>query len=179
MKVIVAILKGIISIVNIVLILVIILNAFNLILNYLADDGYISFLDYTYMIIEEDDDILDLQANDVILIDLKLSGVQEEIIMYKNAEDVALGKVLEVTDDNTTILNTQSEELELENDQVLGKVVKILPDMGTYLQKLLSTRVLVVTIGILIITSLIQSFLNKQQVKLSPPKPNFQNLSHV
>ncbi len=179
MKVILAILKTIIGIINAILIISIIINVFHLILNALDNEGYISFLDYTYQIIDEDNEVLDLLANDVVLIDLKLDGSSNELVMYNDNGEIQLGKIIEVTEDYVILNNQLGEEITLDKEFVLGKVVNTIAGAGEYVEFLLSTRTLAIEIGILIVTSVIQSLLNKRKQKIDQSKPDFQQLSHV
>lgn len=178
MKAIISILKTLIGIINVFLILIIILNIFNLILTKSRDADYISFLDYTYEIIEEDSEYLGVNKGDLLLVDLKLSSEKDNLAIYKKEEGITVGKITNIETENI-IINDGSEETQIAKEAVIGKVIKVIPNLGNILNMLLTPLSLGIMIGILIVTSIIQSLLNKQKKKMEPKKPNFNELSHV
>ena len=178
MKVFISILKTIISIINVFLIIIIILNIFNLALTYLQDSDYVSFLDYTYKIVEEDNEYLEVKTGDLLFVDLKLSSEKDEIAIYKGEDGITVGKITNIGTEDV-IINDGTTEVEVNKELVIGKIIKVIPVLGNILNVLLTPLSLGIMIGILIVTSIIQSLLNKQKKKMEPKKPNFNDLSHV
>ena len=171
LKIITTIIQKIISIINIFLIIIIILNLLNLlnlILSTIQDNTYITFLDYTYRIIEEDNNYFDFKKGDFLLIDLNKPPVEEDLVLFNNNETLEFGKVVEQTSDITTI-EIEGETLRITQDQILGTHISTIHHLGDILYRLLSPTILIAAIIILIFTSVMQIFINKTKVKLKQP----------
>ncbi len=178
LNIIVSFFEKIIGIINIVLIVVIVLNVIYFIFSAIDTKGYISFLDYSYQIIEEDNDYLDLSKGDFLLIDLKVSPDKDDDVMYEYNNDIEIGKIIDSTPEHVTISNGTVNTTAY-HESVIGKVIKVIPNLGTYLNSLLKTNILLISIGILIVTSIIQTFLSKKKQKLKQSKPDFSKYNNV
>ena len=83
LKVISNIVQKLIGIINIFLIIIIVLNLIHLILLKVQNNDYISFMDYTYVIVDEPNDYLNFKEEDFVLIDLKQSAMKEEMVLFE------------------------------------------------------------------------------------------------
>lgn len=169
------IIKFILDIVNIVLILVIILNLLFIISTKVLKMKYPTLMDYTYIIMSEDNKFLDLKTNDFLLIDCKKAFGENNIVIYEEDNKTIMAKVSEVSETNT-IVKTANKEVELDKKSVIGTVIKTIPKLGELLNKLLETKTFLISIVILTITSIIQNFLSKEKKKYNQEKPDFKQM---
>ena len=154
------IIKKIISIINFVLIFLIIINLFNFIIMRLQKNEYISFLDYSYWIVEKEDISLELKPGDFLLIDLKAHANKEDYIFYYD-ESMSIGKVKDIGTTNIKVISLE-EEKEIRKDAVKGTVIKVIPSIGNILNLILKPICLIIMGIILLLTSIIQSLLTKK-----------------
>lgn len=175
LRIITSIIQKLIGIINIFLIIIIVLNLFNLILSGIQGNSYITFLDYTYRIIYEDDTYFDFEKGDFVLIDLKRTPMEEEIVLFNNNGNIELGKVSEITYEGMKI-ETEDTEIETTSEQIIGTNIKTIHNLGDVISRLLSTNVLIAAIIIIVFTSIMQYFLNKAQGKLK--KPDFKKYNN-
>ena len=153
------IIKKIISIINFVLIFLIIINLFNFIIMRFQKNEYISFLDYSYWIVEKEDISLKLKPGDFLLIDLKAHANKEDYIFYYD-ESMSIGKVKDIGTTNIKVISLE-EEKEIRKDAVKGTVIKVIPSIGNILNLILKPICLIIMGIILLLTSIIQSLLTK------------------
>ena len=132
LRVIVSIFKTLIGIVNIILILVIVLNILNFILLKVQKRDYTTFLDYTYVIVESDEEYLGLEENDFLLTDLRKSAVKEDLILYQDNNNVEIGKVLEISSKDI-IVESKGTEVTVNKESIIGTVIKVIPILGNIL----------------------------------------------
>ena len=175
LRIITAIIQKLIGIINIFLIIIIVLNLFNLILSGIQGDSYITFLDYTYRIIYEDDDYFGFKKGDFVLIDLNRTPMEEEIVLFNNNGTIELAKVAELTYEGMK-LETEDTKIETTNEQIIGTNIKTIHNLGDVISRLLSTNVLIIAIVIIVFTSIMQYILNKAQGKLK--KPDFKKFNN-
>ena len=165
LRMITSIIQKLIGILNIFLIIIIVLNLFNLILSGIQKNNYITFLDYTYRIIFEDDNYFDFQKGDFVLIDLKRTPMEKELVLFNNNGNIELGKVNKITYEGITV-KTDDTEVETTSEHIIGTHIKTIHNLGDIISRLLSTNVLIAAIIIIIFTSIMQYILNKAVGKL-------------
>ena len=175
LRIITAIIQKLIGIINIFLIIIIVLNLFNLILSGIQGNSYITFLDYTYRIIYEDYDYFNFKKGDFILIDLNRAPTEKEIVLFNNNGTIELAKVAEMTYEGMK-LETEDAKIETTNEQIIGTNIKTIHNLGDVISRLLSTNVLIIAIVIIVFTSIMQYILNKAQGKLK--KPDFKKFNN-
>lgn len=175
---IIKILQTILSIVNIVLIIIIVLNLLILISDKVLQNPYPKLLDYTYIIVKEDNNYLNIKKDDLLLIDTRKSLEIGNTVMYPEINTIVLGKIKDLKEPNTTIENN-SKKITIRADAVLGTVIKTIPNAGGLLNKLLETKNFITTIFLLIITSVLQNILKKGLKIKKDNKPDFNQLKNV
>ncbi len=171
----ISIFQKIIGIINIILIILIVLNIVNLALSKIQGNSYITFLDYTYRIVEEDNKYFNFKDGDFLLIDFKKTPMKEEIVLFNNDGNLELGKVLNFTDNNINIA-TEDNNYNVKQDQVVGTLISQISSLGNILNHLLAVNVLIISVVIIIITSIIQILLSKAQNRLK--KPDFKKYNN-
>lgn len=159
--------KLLLNIISVILLLIIILNIGVILETRVMKADYPSLLDYTYFIVESDNKNLNLNEGDLLLIDMRVTVEKEDLVMYKNELGYHIEKVSEV-DKEVTLSNNET----IPKEQIAGKQIKQLAGMGTTLESILKPMTLIISIVLLTVTSIIQSFINKK-TKKENPKPNF------
>ena len=173
LKFLVSFIQKIIGFVNIFLILIIVLNLVNIIASKVQDNGYISFLGYTYVNVEEDNKALDLEKGDFVLIDLNRAGMNDDMILYQEDDELKLGNITAIGTEDVLL----DEETHVDKESVLGTVVSIIPILGTILTVLLDSQIFFWAIIILIATSIIQTLLSRTFKAIKAPKPDLNQIS--
>lgn len=172
LKFLVSFIQKIIGFVNIFLILIIVLNLVNIIASKVQDNGYVSFLGYTYVNVEEDNKALDLEKGDFVLIDLNRAGMNDDMILYQD-DELKLGNITAIGTEDVLI----DEETHIDKENILGTVVSIIPILGTILTVLLDSQIFFWAIIILIATSIIQTLLSRAFKTIKTKKPDLNQIS--
>lgn len=175
---IIRLLQTILSIVNIVLIIIIVLNLLILLSDKVLQKPYPKLLDYTYIIVKEDNSYLNIKKDDLLLIDTRKALEIGNTVMYPEINTIFLGKIKDVNEPNTTIENN-GKKLTIRADAVLGTVIKTIPNAGDLLNKILQTKNFITTIFILIVISIFQNILKKGLKAKKDNKPDFNQLKNV
>ena len=175
-KFIVFFLQKIISIINIILILIIVLNILNIILLKVQKNNYITFLDYTYIIIENNEEYTEYNKGDFILTDVRKSAAKEDVVLFLDNDNIEIGKVT-VIGKEEVIIESKGKEITVNKESVIGTVVSVIPVLGNILTTILDLTTFWISIGILVITSIIQTLLSKASKKINKEKPDLVQIS--
>ena len=167
--------KIILSIINIFLIVIIVLNILLLLSEKVLKNTYPTILDYTYFISRENISNLNIEEGSLLLVDTRTSSDPSDIIVYKENNELKYAKVLE--SDNYSA--TTSSNKKIDNENIIGIVILNIKNLGSLVNKILSINSLIISIIILIITSVIQSLLNKKRHKDNQVKPNFDQMQNI
>lgn len=170
-----SILKIILGIINISLIIIIVLNILLLLSEKVLKNEYPTILDYTYFVTEDSITNLNINKGNLLLVDTRTSSDPNDIIVYKENNKLKYGKVIESDNYSATIQNNAK----IANEEIVGIVIFNINNIGVIITKLLSISSLIASIVILIITSIIQSLLNKKEKKDNQPKPNFDQMGNI
>ena len=171
LRVIVSIIQKIITIINVVLILIIVLNILNIVLLKVQKRDYTTFLDYTYIIIENDEEYFDYHEGDFILTDIRRSAAKEDMVLFLDDDNVEIGEVTVIGTEDV-IIESKGKEITVNKEFIIGTVVAVIPVLGSILNVILDLTTLWISIGILVITSIIQTLLNKANKKIRKEKPD-------
>ena len=171
-KGILSVLEIILFIINLLLSLVVIINIIVLISTRLFKNDYPTLLDYTYYSVKENNSFLGIKKDDFLLIDTRKTILQDNIVMYEENKQPKLAKVKESTEE-TSVLTDNQKETNITNETIIGTVIKKIPKAGLVLDKLLESTVFIISIAILIVTSIIQNFINKVKRKYNQENPDF------
>lgn len=173
LKFLVSFIQKVIGFVSIFLILIIVLNLVNIIASKVQDNEYISFLGYTYINIEENNEELGLEKGNFVLIDLNRAGMNDDMILYQEDDKLKLGNITAIGTEDVLI----DEETHVAKEKVLGTVISIIPALGTILKVLLDSQIFFWAIIILIATSIIQTLLSRAFKAIKSKKPDLNQIS--
>lgn len=172
----IAILKFLLACINFILIILIVLNIVLIISNKVLKSEYPSLMDYTYIIINDNDNYLNLKKDDIVILDIRKDFLVNDIVYYK--EDVnkdSFGKIEEIAGEDVKLKNDKETDTTTKN-LVIGTKIYVVPKVGSIVNTLLQPICLIIYIVILTITTLIQKFINKKTKISKEDKPNFNEM---
>lgn len=88
-----------------------------------------------------------IEVGDVIIVQITKDVTENEIIVYKEGNSFITHRIIKVNEQNIITKGdaNNSEDKEIDREQVLGKVIKIIPNIAIW-KKVLSTPVVFVSI---------------------------------
>ncbi len=164
-------LKVLLSIINALLIIIIIVNILLLLSKIVLKADYPSIMDYTYYNVNQNDNFLNIKKGDLLLIDVRTKYQEGNVVMYKTNSKYSIGKI-EKDEDEVTIKDSK-QEITVYKDDVEGIVIARSPLIGSILEIILTPVSMIIAIVILILTTMLQSFIKKKTKKENQTKPNF------
>lgn len=171
----IAIIKALIGIITAILILIIVLNILLILSEKVLKDPLPSIMDYTYVTIDNNDQVLGLNKGDLLLLDTRKTFANNDIIYYKTDNSYKLGKIVEINGNDVKI-NTIESTTTTTRGSVLGTKIASIPYIGNIIKILLQPISLIVAIIILIITSIIQNLIAKKTKGENQEKPDFSKM---
>ncbi len=175
---IVGLLKIILSLINLVLAIVIILNILLLMSSRVLKNAYPSILDYTYYVVEEKNSSLNLDKGNLLIIDTRTTADSEDIIVYQNNDKLDYAIVTE-SDNYSATINENGEDIKIDNESILGIVKINIPEAGTIANQILTIKGLIISVMAITITGIIQGLLTKKSKKDNQVKPDFENMKNI
>lgn len=172
---IVGITKIILSVINIILIIIIVLNILLLISEKVLKSEYPCILDYTYFVSEENISNLNINKGNLLLVDTRTSSDPNDIIVYKENNELRYGKVIESDNYSATIENNKK----INNEDIIGIILINIDKVGTIVNNLLTIKALIISIIVITITGILQSFLSKKKKRDNQEKPDFANMKNI
>ena len=182
-KVLKSILEIFIFAINVVLSLIVIVNLLVLLSSKVFNNEMPTLLDYTYYILQENSANFSFVKGDLLLIDTRKTVAAGDIVLYKNEKEYVLSLVKSTGDENSVIEVSGNDE-NVANDKITGignfwdsiwNVIKKISKLGLLIDRIIQLDVFVISVAVLIVTSVIQSFMNRKSKKNKDVKPDFMN----
>ncbi|MCI8671306.1 MAG: hypothetical protein HFI36_04630 [Bacilli bacterium] len=173
-KVLKSILEIFIFAINVVLSLIVIVNLLVLLSSKVFNNEMPTLLDYTYYILQENSANFSFVKGDLLLIDTRKTVAAGDIVLYKNEKEYVLSLVKSTGDENSVIEVSGNDE-NVANDKITGIVIKKISKLGLLIDRIIQLDVFVISVAVLIVTSVIQSFMNRKSKKNKDVKPDFMN----
>lgn len=169
-------LKIILSLINASLILIIVLNILLILSDKVLENPYPSIMDYTYLTIAKNDKYLGLNKGDLLILDIRKTFTNNDIVYYREDNDkYELGKVMEIVVENVKVKNQEKED-NTTKGLVEGTVIFRIEKLGAIISNVFQPLGLGISIVILIITTILQNFINKKTKKSKEEKPDFSKM---
>lgn len=167
--------KIILGLLETILILVIVINILLILSDKVLKYPYPSIMDYTYLTIDKSDKVLGLNKDDLIILDIRKTFTNNNIVYYRDDDKYKLGKVEEIIVENVKVKNNVGED-NTTKGLVEGTLMYTIKGLGKIIDVIFQPLGLLVAIIILTITSVIQNLINKKNKKGNSNKPDFDKM---
>ncbi len=139
------IIKIIVNIITCFLLFILGLIIYGKIIVTFTDNSYPNYFGYTFFEVASGSMEPTLQINDVILIKIGKNDLKKDDIIAFNVDDTIIthrilfidGRIITVKGDNNNVVDKP-----ITNDQVIGKVVKIFPELGIWKKVMTEPKIL-------------------------------------
>lgn len=108
-----------------------------------------------------------IEVGDVVITKLTKEVNANDIIVYMDGKDIITHRLIEKNGDEIITRGdaNNSEDKPIEEKMIIGEVVKIIPQLGTWQQILSSPEVLVLIVILILILSVIYAYTSKSEEK--------------
>lgn len=171
----IALIKVLLGIINAVLTLVIVINILLILSDKVLENPYPSIMDYTYLTINKNNEFLGLKKDDLIILDIRKTFANNDIIYYRDDDNYKLGKVKEIIVENVLVQNGELED-KTTKGLVEGTLIVTINKVGKLVNIVFQPKGLIVAIVTLTIISIIQTFINKRTKQGKEEKPDFKKM---
>ena len=131
----------------------IIIGIYYLVQIRILKNNYGNIFGYTFFEVATGSMADTIEIGDVVVVEITKEIQEDDIIVYQDGDNFITHRLLEIKDNGELITKGDANNTEddpISNEQVLGKVIKIIPSLGIIKNALLSPKVLIL-ITILII----------------------------
>ena len=168
-------LKILLGITEAVLIIVIVINILLILSDKALKNPYPSIMDYTYLTVEKDNKYLGIKKGDLLILDIRKTFTNNDIVYYRDDDDYKLGKVEEIVVENVKVTNGEKEE-NTTKGLVEGTLILTISKLGTIISKVFQPMGLIVAIVILTVISIIQNIISRKTKSKNEEKPDFKKM---
>ena len=108
-----------------------------------------------------------IEVGDVVITKLTKEVNENDIIVYMDGKNIITHRLIEKNGDKIITRGdaNNSEDKPIEEKMIIGEVVKIIPQLGTWQQILSSPEILVLIIILILILSVIYAYTSKSEEK--------------
>lgn len=122
-----------------------------------------------------------IEIGDAVLVKIDSDYNEGDIVTYQNEDDFITHRVISIQDDYIITKGDANNvnDNKVDKHMVLGKVIKVLPKLGTWKKVLLTPKVIVLIIVTLFIFSILFSYDGKSIKIISSKKAEQENLDKI
>lgn len=171
----ITLLKVLLGLINMILILVIVINILLILSDKVLENPYPSIMDYTYVTIKNSDKYLGLNKGDLIILDIRKTFNNNDIVYYRDEDKYKLGKVEEIIVENVLVKNEKLEE-KTTKGLVEGTLIITVSKLGTYIDIIFQPIALIVAIIMLTVITIAQNYINRKTKQEKEEKPDFKKM---
>ncbi len=108
-----------------------------------------------------------IEIGDVVIVKITKEVNVNDIIVYIDGENIITHRLIEKQQENMITRGdaNNSEDKPIENNMVIGQVIKIIPQLGTWQDILSSPEVLLLIVILIVILSIIYVYTSKSEEK--------------
>ena len=141
------------------------LNCYLLSSKFLFHQEYPSFFGYTYFEVQTGSMRSDIKEQDIIIVKLDDSYQVGDVVTYKSGHSYITHRITEINKDTITTKGDANNALDnpVSKENVVGKVVKILPEFGIYLKVLTDKWVMILFFLLSLSLTYLVSLLEKKE----------------
>jgi len=173
----IVLLKILLGLIETILILVIVINILLILSDKVLEKPYPSIMDYTYLTINKNNEFLGLKKDDLLILDIRKTFTNKDIVYYRDEDKYKLGKVQEIIVENVLVKNDELEE-NTTKGLVEGTLIITIKKLGTYVSMIFQPISLAISIVILTIVTIFQNFISKKTKQGKEEKPDFKKMKH-
>lgn len=106
-----------------------------------------------------------IQIGDVVIVKITKDVNKNDIIVYIDGDDIITHRLVEKSENNIVTRGdaNNSEDKPIQESMIIGQVIKIVPQLGTWQNILSSPEVLALIIVLIIILSIIYIYTSKSE----------------
>lgn len=106
-----------------------------------------------------------IQIGDVVIVKITKDVNENDIIVYIDGDDIITHRLVEKCENNIVTRGdaNNSEDKPIQENMIIGQVIKIVPQLGTWQNILSSPEVLALIIVLIIILSIIYIYTSKSE----------------
>ena len=106
-----------------------------------------------------------IQIGDVVIVKITKDVNENDIIVYVDGDDIITHRLVEKSENNIVTRGdaNNSEDKPIQENMIIGQVIKIVPQLGTWQNILSSPEVLALIIMLIIILSIIYIYTSKSE----------------
>ena len=167
MKILEKLLKTIFDIVTILIILLVIIIAYNFFQISILNKKYSNFFGYTFFEVTTGSMSGTIEINDVVIVKINDNIKENDIITYQLDDTIITHRLIKI-EDNQLITKgdaNNAEDKPIEKKSVIGKVVKTIPKLGIWIKVLSDVKVIASIIVTIILFGLAVSTDKKEKQK--------------
>ena len=106
-----------------------------------------------------------IEVGDVVITKITKDVKKNDVIVYKDGESIITHRLIEKNEKEIITRGdaNNSEDKPIEENMIIGQVIKIIPQLGTWQKILSSPEILVLIIMLIIILSIIYAYTSKAE----------------
>lgn len=129
------------------------------------NNNYANLFGYTFFEVATGSMANTIEIGDVVIVKLAKDVNEGDIIVYQDGEDFITHRLVEKNGDNLVAKGdaNNSEDKPITQEQILGKVIYIIPKLGVWRKIFLSPEVIGLILLLLFLLGIVIQFVNKRK----------------
>lgn len=151
----------------ILMIIVIIIGAYYMYQIKIQKKEYANIFGYSFFEVATGSMSPTIEVGDVVITKITKDVKKNDVIVYKDDESIITHRLIEKNEKEIITRGdaNNSEDKPIEENMIIGQVIKIIPQLGTWQKILSSPEILVLIIMLIIILSIIYAYTSKAEEK--------------
>lgn len=151
----------------ILMIIVIIIGAYYMYQIKIQKREYANIFGYSFFEVATGSMSPTIEVGDVVITKITKDVKKNDVIVYKDGESIITHRLIEKNEEEIITRGdaNNSEDKPIKENMIIGQVIKIIPQLGTWQKILSSPEILVLIIMLIIILSTIYAYTSKAEEK--------------
>ena len=151
----------------ILMIIVIIIGAYYMYQIKIQKKEYANIFGYSFFEVATGSMSPTIEVGDVVITKITKDVKKNDVIVYKDGESIITHRLIEKNEKEIITRGdaNNSEDKPIEENMIIGQVIKIIPQLGTWQKILSSPEILGLIIMLIIILSIIYAYTSKAEEK--------------
>ena len=151
----------------ILMIIVIIIGAYYMYQIKIQKKEYANIFGYSFFEVATGSISPTIEVGDVVITKITKDVNKNDVIVYKDGESIITHRLIEKNEEEIITRGdaNNSEDKPIKENMIIGQVIKIIPQLGTWQKILSSPEILVLIIMLIIILSTIYAYTSKAEEK--------------